>query len=139
MEKAPEFLGQGLTFPVTFDKSRRDIVMTDGYLDIQQSLQIILSTQPGERVLEQDFGCDLQQMIFEPMNPSAISLMQETVSRSLLLYEPRINIHRVLILQEGVLDGKVEIEVDFTVRSTNSRFNFVYPFYKEEGTELRGF
>ena len=136
MEKAPDFLGRGLSFPVTFDKNAKDIVMAEGYQDIYQSLEIILSTQPGERILEQDFGCNLQQMIFETLNLTSVSLMQDTIRRALVLYEPRIDVNRILIIQNEILSGRIKIEVDFTVRSTNSRFNFVFPFYKEEGTEI---
>ena len=34
------------------------------------------------------------------------------------------------------LEGVVLIEITYRVRTTNSRFNFVFPFYKQEGTDI---
>jgi phage baseplate assembly protein W len=131
-----EFLGKGLGFPPAFDKTTRDVRIVEAYTDIQQSLEIILSTRPGERVLELDFGCNLDQMLFEPLNLTLVSYMREVIKTALLLHEPRIDVKDVRIETDNELEGRVLISVDYTVRSTNSRFNFVYPFYIQEGTDL---
>ena len=34
------------------------------------------------------------------------------------------------------LEGQVLVEIEYIVRATNSRFNFVFPYYINEGTEL---
>lgn len=130
------FLGRGLGFPPTFDKQKKDVEMIDGELDIKQSLEIILSTEPGERILEPDFGCNLQQMLFENLNLTMVSLMEDIVETALIFHEPRIEVNSVTIETDEVLGGKVLIKVDYTIPSTNSRFNFVFPFYLEEGTDL---
>jgi len=131
-----EFLGTGLSFPPAFDKTVRDIRMVSAGADIRQSIEIILSTRPGERVLEPDFGCNLDQMLFEPLNLTLVSYMREVVKTALILHEPRIDVNDVVIRQDDAREGLVLIAVDYTVRSTNSRFNFVYPFYIQEGTDL---
>lgn len=131
-----DFLGRGLSFPPVFDKNTRDIRMVEAEFDIQQSIEIILSTRPGERVLEPDFGCNLDQMIFETLNLTLVTYMREVVKTALILHEPRIDVNDIKIQQDNALHGRVLIAVDYTVRSTNSRFNFVYPFYIQEGTDL---
>lgn len=130
-----DFLGRGLAFPPTFDKRTGDFRLVESEVDIHQSLEIILGTRPGERALTLDFGCNLDQMLFEPLNLSLVSYMQEVVKTALLLHEPRIAVNNVIIRQDSALQGQVLIEVDYTVRSINSRFNFVYPYYIQEGTE----
>lgn len=130
------FLGRGLGFPPTFDRNLGDVRMVEAEADIVESLQIILSTRPGERILEPEFGCNLDQMLFEPLNLTLVSYMREVVRTSLILHEPRIEVNDVSIQQDGALEGRVLIAVDYTVRSTNSRFNFVYPFYQQEGTDV---
>lgn len=134
--KENDFLGRGLGFPPTFDRWSKDIRMVEGPIDVQQSLELILATRPGERVLENSFGCNLDQLIFEPLNLSLISFMQDVVKTALILHEPRIDVNEVSIEQDEILEGRILIKVDYTVRSTNSRFNFVYPFYLEEGTDI---
>ena len=135
LEGAP-FLGRGLSFPPTFNKTLKDIELVQGYVDVQQSLEIILSTRPGERVLQPDFGADLDQMLFETLDLSNLTFMEETIRIALIRHEPRIDVNSVLANLDDNNFGRVLIEVDYTVRSTNTRFNLVYPFYLEEGTDL---
>ena len=132
-----EFLGRGWSFPPTFDKERHDIVLVEAGIDIQQSLEIILSTLPGERVLTPDFGANLDHLVFEPLDISLISLMQDTIETALIRHEPRIVVNSVLIEEDNSFEGRVLIKVDYTISSTNSRFNFVYPFYIQEGTDIQ--
>lgn len=131
-----DFLGKGLGFPPAFDNVSRDIRMVQADTDILQSIEIILSTRPGERPLETDFGCDLDQMLFEPLNLTLVSYMREVVKTALILNEPRIDVNDVTIRPDGNLAGRVLIAIDYTIRSTNSRFNFVYPYYIQEGTDV---
>ena len=108
-----EFLGRGLGFPPTFDKERQDIVLVEAEIDIQQSLQIILSTLPGERVLAPDFGANLDRLLFEPLDATLVSLMQDIIETALIRHESRIVVNNVLIEEDGSNGGVVLIEVDY--------------------------
>ena len=135
LSEAP-FLGRGLAFPPTFDKSQRDIEMVSGAVDVQQSLAIILATRPGERVLSPTFGASLDEFIFEPLDFSNITLMEDRVRIALIRHEPRIEVNEVRVNEDNTLQGRILIEVDYTIRSTNSRFNLVFPFYLQEATDV---
>lgn len=131
-----EFLGKGWAFPPHFDKTTGDIQRVEALDDIRESIEIILATRPGERVLDLDFGCNLDQMLFEPLTLTLGSYMKEVVKMALIRHEPRIEVNDVQIGPDETLAGRILIEIDYTVRSTNSRFNFVYPFYMQEGTDI---
>ena len=62
--KDNSFLGTGWAFPPTFNRQTRQAEMISAEADILQSLHIILSTQPGERLMHSDFGCELSQFSF---------------------------------------------------------------------------
>jgi hypothetical protein len=109
--------------------------MVSEELDIEQSLTILLGTRPGERVMRPDYGCNLDQMLFEPLTTTLITLMQETIRTAILYHEARIDLKRVTIAPRAAESGLVNIEIDYVVRSTNSRYNFVYPFYLEESAD----
>lgn len=130
------FLGKGLSFPPSFDKQKRKIEMVSGERDIEQSLEIILKTRPLERMLAPDFGCNLDRLLFEPANLSLFTLMEDIITRSLYTYEPRIEVNDIQLKKDRVNEGVIQIEIEYTIRSTNTRFNFVYPFYLEEGTDI---
>lgn len=130
------FLGIGWSFPPTFNAAAGSVEMTSDEADIQLSLQILLSTRKGERVMEPDYGCNLDDMIFEPMTTTFKTFMRETIKTAILYYEARIDLNSIKIDDSGDTEGIILIILDYTVRTTNSRFNFVYPYYKKEGTEL---
>ncbi|MFK7787444.1 MAG: GPW/gp25 family protein [Crocinitomicaceae bacterium] len=129
-----KFFGTGWAFPPEFTASGKDVVMVSGEEDIKQSLQILLSTSLKERMMHPDFGCDLNQFLFEEVDDRFISDLSSMVSRSLLMHEPRIQVNKVSIADVDLDNSVVQISVDYTVRTTNNRFNLVYPFYIKEAS-----
>ncbi len=130
------FLGKGWSFPPTFNNTTDTVEMVSDEEDIQQSLQILLSTRKGERIMLPDYGCNLDEMVFESITTSFKTYMSEMIRNAILFYEARINLNSVTIDDSGSTDGVILIIIDYTISTTNSRFNFVYPYYKTEGTEL---
>ncbi len=98
----------------------------------QQSLKILFSTALGERVMRPEFGCNLDVFQFEPMNNGFLSYMKDMITKAILLHEPRIRLDSVNIRSDQQLEGKLLIEVEYVIRSSNSRNNFVYDFYLKE-------
>ena len=133
---ADSFLGTGWSFPPTFDKVAGSVVMTSAEADIHQSLQILLATRKGERVMEPDYGCNLDEMVFEPMTTTFKTYISEMIRTAILFYEPRIDLNGVQVDDSQEVNGVILLIINYTVRTTNSRFNFVYPYYKNEGTEI---
>lgn len=103
--------------------------------DIQQSLQILLSTSQGERVMLENFGCDLNRFLFEEISQSLVNGLNSLIRDSILYYEPRIDVARISVDESKESLGVLEISIEYTVRSTNSRFNMVFPFYLNEATQ----
>ncbi len=136
MEEDKTFLGKGWSFPPAFENNKNEVLMVSEETDIAQSLDILLSTRPGERVMQPSFGCNLDKMLFEPITTSLITLMKDIIQTAILYHEPRIETKRIQINTEEYLNGLILIELDYVVRSSNSRFNLVYPFYIEEGTDV---
>jgi phage baseplate assembly protein W len=130
------FLGRGWSFPPTFNTSFSGVEMLEQEADIASSLEILLSTTPGERVMIPEFGCNLEELVFETLDTRTKTLMADKIESAILYYESRIDLESVTLDDSLELEGVVLIEVVYRVRTTNSRFNFVYPFYKQEGTDI---
>lgn len=130
-----DFIGRGWGFPPTFNRGLCGVEMLTGKDDVQSSIEILLSTGVGERVMLPDYGADMQRLLFEPLNTTLVNFMQETLRRAILFHEPRVILNQVLI-EPVSLEGLVNIKIDYTMRGTNTRHNFVFPFYIEEGTEI---
>ncbi|MDB5137809.1 MAG: phage baseplate assembly protein [Mucilaginibacter sp.] len=133
---ADSFLGTGWGFPPSFDNVTNSMVMTSDEADIQLSLQILLATRKGERVMQPDYGCNLDEMVFEPMTTTFKTYISEMIKTAILYYEARIDLYSVQVDDSQETNGVILLIISYTVRTTNSRFNFVYPYYKNEGTEI---
>ena len=130
------FLGIGWGFPPTFSKHNRSVNMVSDVEDIQQSLGILLSTSLGERVMNPDYGCALENQVFEPITTTFLTKLKRLVERAITVYEPRIDLNEIDFARTEETEGLVYIGIDYTIRSTNSRLNYVYPFYLKEGTYI---
>jgi hypothetical protein len=131
------FLGTGWSFPPQFNPSNHVVEMTSDEADIHSSLQILLSTRQGERIMLPDYGCNLDEMVFEPMNTTFKTYIGEMVKTAIIHYESRIDLNSVTVDDSRETEGVIVLIIDYSVRTTNSRFNFVFPYYKLEGTEVR--
>lgn len=128
------FLGKGWSFPPSFSQNGRDVQRVSEHHDIEQSLFILLSTAQNERIMREDFGCDLQRFMFEEVSQSLVNSLTALITDAVLYYETRIVLNNVLVDESDKVEGLLTITIDYTVRSTNSRFNLVYPFYLNEAS-----
>jgi phage baseplate assembly protein W len=133
---ASSFLGRGWSFPPTFNRSNAGVEMLAEEADIASSLEILLSTRPGERLMLPQYGCNLDELLFENLDTRMKTLMADKIESAILYFEPRILLDGVRLREDQQLEGVVLIEIDYRVKTTNSRFNFVYPYYKTEGTDI---
>ncbi len=131
------FLGTGWGFPPTFSKNELQAGMLSNEADIQSSLEILLSTRQGERVMLPKYGCNLNEMVFEPMTTTFKTYIKDMIQTAILYYEPRIDVKKIQLDETRDAEGVIVVIIEYVVRSTNSRYNFVYPFYKNEGTQVK--
>jgi phage baseplate assembly protein W len=129
---AKEFLGIGWKFPIKLDKNGH-FMLSKYEEDIKESILIILKTIPGERVMEPEFGCGIYESVFSTININNLMLMEKSVKKALLFYEPRIEVEKVKATPSEDQNALVLISIDYRVISTNDRQNLVYPFYLTEG------
>jgi uncharacterized protein len=132
-DPAKAFLGVGWAFPLRLEADGR-MAMAEHDDDVREAIQIILSTNPGERVMRPTFGAGLNTFVFEPVNTTTLALIKTRVEQSLVDWEARIDVEQVAVTTDDVERNRVLIDVAYRVRATNSRHNLVYPFYLQEGT-----
>lgn len=107
--------------------------MVSGLEDILQSLIILFDTSLGERVMQPKYGASLKDFIFEPMNTALLIYLEDLTRTAIIYHEARIELLGVHISTEFMVEGRLDFNISFIVRGTNSRYNFVYPFYLKEG------
>lgn len=130
------FVGTGWSFPPRFRGGGDEVELVSGVEDIRQSLEILLSTRMGERIMREDFGSSLEDYLFEEIDQGLLNDIRSTVSDALIFHEPRIMLEEVEISDSQETKGLLLISVTYTVRTTNSRYNLVYPYYLQEATHV---
>jgi phage baseplate assembly protein W len=116
-------------FPPAFDDRRLHALMVEGVQDIEESLRILLSTRPGERVMHPDYGCGLHRMMFESVDTGLVAELRDLVQKAILFFEPRITLDEVVVDLAELEEGILRLRLDYTIRRTRSRHNWVYPLY----------
>lgn len=135
--RGTSFLGTGWSFPPEFGAHGRDVAMTADEEDIHASLGILFGTIEGERLMNPRYGLDPHELVFEPANTTMKAFLKDRITTAILIHEPRI---RVLSLAIDSLDadaGLSQISLEYEVRTTNSRYNLVFPFYRHDSNEVR--
>ena len=135
MSDNSSFLGTGWSFPPTFSKEGRKVMMTSDEDDINKSLEILFSTALGERLMRPKYGANLERFLFEPITETLKTHMKDLINDAILYHEARIKLID-LTLESFETEGRIDITLEYEIKGTNSRYNYVYPFYLEEGTNI---
>ena len=125
---AHEFEGRGWQFPIRIDDAGA-IAEAREEDKVRQSIEIILRTAPGERVMRPDFGCGIHDLVFDTISGAMIGRVASVVAGALATWEPRIDVLSVRSQQDTEDPTRLLIEINYRLRSSNSRFNLVFPFY----------
>jgi phage baseplate assembly protein W len=125
-----DFRGTGWAFPVRVGAGAIDVVSGDE--DVRQSIHLILATAKGERVMRPDFGCGIHDLVFAAVDTQLIARVRREVEDALRTYEARIEVLSVAVATGGLTVGRLDVEIDYRVRTTNQTGNYVYPFYFRE-------
>jgi uncharacterized protein len=133
----PSFLGRGWSFPPQFVEHTGEVLMTADEADIAASLEILFRTTLGERFLVPAYGLDMHEAIFEPMSTTMRTFLKDRMKTAILIYEPRITLDALDITTPDPNDGSLRVFIEYKVRTTNSRYNLVFPFYRLDSNELR--
>jgi|SRR5436190_3985306 len=124
------YLGRGWTFPVHPDDRAGGLEYLGGPEKVRQSIEIILDTEPGERIMRPAFGCGLRRYLMKPNTTATRSLIQREVDLALRAWEPRIEVQSVEVTP-GDDPALVLIEISYIHKRDGRQGNFVYPFYLE--------
>ena len=128
-----DFLGRGWARRVALDPRTGRVAYAEYEEDIRQAIVIILETSPGSRVMRQNFGCGVHDMVYEALDSSTLQRIRSLVEEALRRYEARIDVLSVVVDEEATLQGELLVEIEYRVRRTNQVGNLVFPFYFGEG------
>jgi len=122
------FLGRGWRFPLLPDETG-SLGYIAGDENVEQSLQILLQTDWGQRLMREDFGCKAPRLVFSPGSIQYLRLLETTVKEAIRDWEPRVELDDVRAEADPKDETRVIVSIGYLVRQTNTRNNLVFPFY----------
>jgi phage baseplate assembly protein W len=134
MHVSQEFLGTGWKYPIQLDQ-HGDVALSRYEQSIQEAIWSILSIAPGERLMRPSFGCRIHELVFAPNDAGTAGLARFYVEDALRRWEPRIELGEVEVQADPGNPALLLISISYQVRTTDSRFNLVYPFYLTRGVD----
>ena len=123
-------LGKGWAFPVSPGARSRRLEYVAGQDKVRQSINTILETEPGERIMRPTFGCGLRRYLMKPNTNATRALIQHDVELALSTWEPRIQLQTVQV-EPGDDPSLVLIGIHYVHRHDAKPESIVYPFYLE--------
>ena len=117
-----------MRFPVRPDPTTGRLSYLGGMELVRQSIETILDTEPGERIMLPGFGCGLRRYLMEPNTLTTRTAMREDISDALSWWEPRISLTNVAVTP-GEDPSLVWIEIAYLRLADLRPDNLVYPFY----------
>ena len=130
-----EIIGSGLAFPLQVDR-RGGIALARDEQDIDQAIQLILGTAPGERPMRPEFGCGVHDFVFDSIDANtdrAHGGGDPHGARALGAAHRGLDVGFDLS-QAG--NGLLTIDIGYRVRATNTERNLVHPFYVIPAEEM---
>lgn len=128
-----DFLGRGWKFPIEVDPLTGRIRSVEHEEDIAEAIKIIISTTKGERVMRPQFGSGIESYLFEGNDATTMQMIQNEVLQAIMKWEPRVHEVEVEVESDRQWDNQLNINIQYTVRTTNNLYNLVYPYYLYEG------
>jgi len=121
-----EYLGRGWSFPVRAREDGAGVSLSEYERNIDECIQIILNTQPGERQMLPEFGCPLQDLIFSTNSAGTRHEAESMVRSALAKWEPRIDVDEVVAKPDPDSQNQIRLFIEYTVRKSNNHQNLVH-------------
>lgn len=103
---------------VCADTGRLELVGGDA--SVRQSLLLLLSTYPGERVMRPDYGCELLTLAFAQNDETTAGLAIHFVRQAVERFEPRARIVRLSATRPPAEPHVLEVVLEYLVRHSGT-------------------
>ena len=85
---------------------------------VRESIQVILSTRPGEQLQRPTFGGGLEALLAEPNTVATRTRIHELIADSLARWEPRIEVEAISVDAVQGDAGSVRVEIAYRLKRT---------------------
>ena len=117
----------GWKFPPSFNKFSKSVDVVYNENSIKESLYILLTTIPGERLMELDYGCDIHSTLFKPLDLNMKTFLSNNIKSAILRWEPRIDVTNIDINGEST-EGILNILISYIIKVNGKIDNLEFKY-----------
>ena len=122
-----DFRGRGWRFPI-YPAANGGLSYVEGDENVVQSLELLLRTVAGERVMRPDLGTTVPTLVFEGDSEQNLHRLEVAIDEAIRQWEPRVEVETVEASRDLRHDTAVDVTVTYRVLRTNTKRNLVFPF-----------
>ncbi len=117
--KNRSLFGQGMAFPpgIGADGS---LAWSSGEENVRQSIRVLLLTEPGERLMREEFGCGLRRFLFQPNTPATRQLISERIAQAIDRWESRVSVDSVEVEPDPGDERVVQVNIVYKLIANQS-------------------
>jgi phage baseplate assembly protein W len=112
----------GMGYPLTFGAKSKTFAQVMEYgVTIKNNIRNLLLTQKGEKDSDQEFGTDLNRLLFQYQigDPSLDAAVDETIREAIETYLPGVSIASIVVEPLDTKDGAITVKLDFSADFTD--------------------
>jgi len=120
MQNIKGALGIAWSFPPKFSL-QEGVVVAEDYERIKQSLIVVLSTLPAERIMRPEFGCDLHQFMFMNINEALLAQISSVIKDNIQRNEPRVELLSVDVEKNRLKPYCLQVLISYRVYNSDQK------------------
>jgi phage baseplate assembly protein W len=97
------------------------LMLVEGGDAVRQSIMLLLTTMPGERVMRPDYGCPIHRLVFSPNDATTAGLAIHYVRQAITRWEPRVRIVRLDAGADRRDPGRLVVTLEYRIRATDEQ------------------
>lgn len=119
------YLGTALKSPLDLKRGR--VTLVSGTETVRQAIERLISTPKGSIFFNRQYGCRIEEMLFEPNNDIASEMIRFYIYEAIRDFEPRV---AFVDIQTTIDDNRIDCIIKYRILATNEIQSFIYPFYR---------
>lgn len=123
----PDFSDRHATIDGVVTNIGGSLDLIDGVDAVRQSLQLLLTTRPGERVMRPGYGCRLHELAFSVNDDTTAGLAIYFVRQAIQRWEPRVEVLSIDAHRDISTPSRLELVLDYRVRPHLTRAQMRLP------------
>jgi phage baseplate assembly protein W len=105
----------GITLPIQIGNTAFNQSFTTKE-QVESNLKNLLFTKKGERIMQPDFGCGLQELLFQPNDSDLEEQIEDTINEAVSFWLPYIRINAIDIQSDPAQRdvNRINVKVTYT-------------------------